>query len=396
VRIQGAVDNNVWPPRMGVTVRVWNLYRGLARRPEVDAVSIASALKSRERAVGREQREGVTIVRVKAWHPTLFAWLEQAGIAPLSLVAEGHRRLPGLVSRAFEGHADVLEVDSLNLTPLLAKAPPGTLKVYGAQNVEAEWFERVGTDVSRKERWARRLEALEREALDAADLVVAVSAADRDTFQRRYGTAADKVAVIDNGFDADRLRAPTSEEKRGARAALGISGDERGLLFLGTDFAHNRQAVEDLFRVLVPALAALKARLFVVGGVSTRFRERAISAGHGRVRAVPEQADLTPYLWGADVGLNPVTTGAGSNVKLPTYLAAGLDVVTTPFGIRGFDRLRPLVTIAEVDDFADALRGAVARPSDRSEVLSGYAWQAQADRLFEAYRARLAGQAVPA
>ena len=35
MRVQGAVDNNVWPPRMGVTVRVWNLYQGLTRRPEV-------------------------------------------------------------------------------------------------------------------------------------------------------------------------------------------------------------------------------------------------------------------------------------------------------------------------------------------------------------------------
>ena len=149
MRIQGVVDNNVWPPRMGVTARVWNLYRGLAsRRPEVEAVTVVATLKSRERATGREEREGVTIVRLRPWHPTLFAWLERAGVAPLSLVAEGHRRLPGLVTGAFDPAADVLEIDSLNLTPLLAHARPGALKVYGAQNVEAEWFERVGPAVS--------------------------------------------------------------------------------------------------------------------------------------------------------------------------------------------------------------------------------------------------------
>lgn len=388
------VDNNVWPPRMGVTVRVWNLYQGLTRRPEITGVSIVSALKSRERAPGREEREGVTIVRVKPWHPTLFAWLERAGIAPLSLVAEGHRRLPGLVARAFDPEADVLEVDSLNLTPLLQAARPGTLRVYGAQNVEAEWSERVGSNVAKQAGWARKLEALEQEALDAADLVVAVSAADRDSFVARYGTPASKIAVVDNGFDAARLRAPSPGEKQGAREALGLAPGERGLLFLGTDFAHNRRAVEDLFRVVVPELESLRARLYLVGSVTTTFRTRA--AGESRVRAVPEQADLTPYLWGADLGLNPITVGAGSNVKLPTYLAAGLDVVSTPFGVRGFDRLKPFIAIAEIDAFAAALRQDPPRSEGRTKALAGYAWSAQADRLCEAYTARRAGAAVPA
>jgi len=144
----------------------------------------------------------------------------------------------------------------------------------------------------------------------------------------------------------------------------------------------------------VPQLEELDARLFLVGGVSTSFRARA--AGLERVRAVPEQADLTPYLWGADVGLNPITTGAGSNVKLPTYLAAGLDVVSTPFGLRGFDRLAPYVTASAVDAFADALSQPPAPRAGRIEALAGYAWSAQSDRLFEAYAARRAGQAVPA
>jgi glycosyltransferase involved in cell wall biosynthesis len=288
VRIQGAVDNNVWPPRMGVTVRVWNLYQGLTRRPEVAAVSIVSALKSRERAVRREEREGVTIVRVKPWHPTLFAWLERAGVAPLSLVAEGHRRLPGLVARSFDANADVLEVDSLNLTPLLRVAGKGVLKVYGAQNVEAEWFERVGAAVSKRPGWAKKLADLEQEALDRADLVVAVSAADKESFIERYGTPGEKIAVVDNGFDAARLREPTAEEKVGARAALGLNGDERGLLFLGTDFAHNRQAAEDLFRVVVPRLEALDARLFLVGGVSASFaRVRQVSSACARCPSRP-------------------------------------------------------------------------------------------------------------
>jgi glycosyl transferase family 4/glycosyl transferase family 1 len=389
MRIQGIVDNNVWPPRMGHTVRVWHLYRELSLCPGVAAVSVVAALKSRERGQAREQRDGVTIARVRPGHPSVFAWLERLGVAPLSLSAEGYRRWPGTFARAWDERADVFEVDSLPLSPLLSYAPPGALRVYGSQNVEMEWLERVGSAVARRPRWARWLERLESTALASADLVVAVSTADREAFVARYGTDPAKVVVIENGFDAAGLRPPTAEEKAGARGALNLADDERGLVFVGTDFEHNRRAVAALFTHVVPYLAGLVARLWIVGDVSAGFRNRAASEGRGRVRAVPAQSDLTPWLWGCDTGLNPITTGAGSNVKLPTYLACGLDVVTTPFGARGFERLLPFVTRAELDQFPAALAAPRSAPPGRDAALASYAWCAQARTLHAAYAARL-------
>ncbi len=401
MRVQGVVDNNVWPPRMGHTVRVWHLYHELARRPGVERVGVIAALKSRERAASREERDGVAIARIRPGHPTLFAWLERLGIAPLSATAEGYRRFPGPFARAWDERADVFEVDSLPLSPLLGHAPRGALKVYGSQNVEIEWVERVGSPVARRPRWARWLEGLEREALVAADLVVAVSAADRDTFVARYGTPPEKIAVVENGFDATGMRPPSPQEKDGARAALGLVAGERGLVFVGTDFEHNRRAVEDLFRTVVPALAGLAAKLWIIGDVSASFRDRAAREADGRVRAVPAQGDLLPWLWGCDVGLNPITTGAGSNVKLPTYLAAGLDVVTTPFGARGLERLAAHVTAAEVDAFPAAIAATAAAaatgpcdPAARAQALAAYAWSAQAERLHAAYAAAIAARSA--
>lgn len=397
MRIVGLVDNNVYPAMFGLTVRVWNLYRGLAKNPRVEAVRVVCALKSRERAVARETRDGVEVVRLKPWHPTIFAWLERTGVAPLFLAAEAYRRWPWPFARAMDRAADVVQIDSLNLVPLWRVAPPGALRVFGSQNVEAEWFERVGPGLARREMWARRLARLEREALETADLVLAVSRPDREQFVARYGIPAARVEVIENGFDAERIRPPTPDEKRGARAALGLGDEERGLLFLGSDFEHNRRAAEDLFRVLVPELAGFRARLYLVGDVAVRFRGRAETEGGGRVRAVPAQADLTPYLWGCDVGLNPITTGAGSNIKLPTYLAAGLEALSTPFGVRGFERLAPFVVQAELETFGDALARALVPPAPvdpgaRAAVLASYSWQAQADRLAGFFAERLAAR----
>jgi hypothetical protein len=266
--------------------------------------------------------------------------------------------------------------------------------VYGSTNVEIEWVERIGSAVARRPRWARWLERLEREALTVADLVIAVSSADRDVFVARYGVDAAKIVVVENGFDAAGMRAPTPEEKTAARDALGLAPGERGLVFVGTDFEHNRRAVEDLFRTVVPRLGTMASRLWIVGDVSAGFRSRAEDAAEGRVRAVPAQSDLTPWLWGCDVGLNPITTGAGSNVKLPTYLGAGLDVVTTPFGARGFERLAPHVVAAGIDAFADALAAPAPRHPGRDAALAGYPWGALAAILRDALAERLASRRV--
>jgi glycosyltransferase involved in cell wall biosynthesis len=52
---------------------------------------------------------------------------------------------------------------------------------------------------------------------------------------------------------------------------------------------------------------------------------------------VPE---VIPYFAAADAGLNPITRGSGSNVKLFEYLVARLPVISTLFGVRGTE-LKP-------------------------------------------------------
>src|SRR5213075_2617444 len=99
-------------------------------------------------------------------------------------------------------------------------------------------------------RWAKRVEALERRAVETADLVIAVCEEDRYTFVRRYGVPADHVWVVDNGFDEEQVRAPSPGERAAARTALGLDG-EKALLFVGSDVAHNRAAVDEMFEHVV-------------------------------------------------------------------------------------------------------------------------------------------------
>jgi len=385
MKVQVAVSNDVYPPTFGLSSRVWGLARAMSRSCEV---RLTCAVGSSSLALAREIADGVEIRRVRTGHPTVFYYLQKLGLLSDYVTADVYRAWPGPLGRQLDREADVWQIESLNLTPLLERAPAGALRVYASQNVEAEWFERVGPRVINKSRWTKRIEDLERQAVETADLVLAVCEEDRYTFVKRYGVSAERVWVVDNGFDENEVRPPSPEERAAARKALEL-GEEKVLFFVGSDVPHNRAAVEELFDHVVPRLSALGAVLLLAGAVGERFQGR-----DARVRALGFVSDLMPVLWASDLALHPMTLGAGSNVKLPMMIAAGLPVLSTTFGLRGFAKLAPYVQVAELDEFADEIRAGVVLAPGAQAAIESYSWRGLGQHLAERYRERREGRAA--
>jgi hypothetical protein len=384
--IHAATDNDIHPPVSGGTQRSFGLYRGLARRHEVEALCL---VPNRTRAPREEQVAGVRILRRKAWYTSAVWRLEQARIAPMFLAATGHTAAAGGLAHAFTRPADAVLAD-LHLTGLFEvdRAP---LRVYTSHNVEFDHFQMTRADVAARGFWAERLRALEARAVERAQLVVVCGDEDAARMRQLYGVGTEALAVIPNGFDETMVRPPSSEERGQARAALGLGERDYAALFVGSDFPHNRAALAWLLDRVMPALAAEGFRLLVAGSVTRSLEGRRA----GWLVARPELPDLSPLLHAADAGLNPVTTGGGTNVKLPTYLAAGIAVVTTPFGLRGYAPLRPWVETAGLEELVDALRarpaGWLARGLAAPDVVSEYAWGRLGERLGEALEAKRPG-----
>jgi len=260
-------------------------------------------------------------------------------------------------------------------------ARPARLRVLHAHNVEYDHFREAGPALVARGSWAERLRALEARAVRGADLVVAASDEDAARFRALYGVAADGLVAIPNGFDETTVRFPAPAERARARDAIGLERGDYACLFVGSDFPHNREALHVTLERVMPALARDGFKLLVVGSVA-----RALAGRRERwLIAHDATADLAPWLHAADAGLNPVTRGGGSNVKLATYLAAGLAAVSTPFGVRGYAPLAPLAVVAEVAQLADALgarpRGAAARGEEPPAAIRAYAWGALGERL---------------
>ena len=378
----------VTPPLHGGRVRVLGIASGLARAGAEVAVLCPWVPWNRLHAQPEPGLECFSHVFCANLLPALAHWL-----APPLVLLSFQPRSVGLRRRlARFREFDVFQFEFCAHAHAMDLAPPGAKVVYSAHNVEVDFLSAEGDRYLLKRAARSRIEQIERFAIERSDLVLACSSADSARLRELYG-APRRLAVITNGFDASWLSFRGAETRDEARAALGLAPDDRAIVFVGGDAHHNREAVDFLVRAVLPRLPE-DARLLVAGR-SARMGEHS----HPRFRRMGFVADLRPLFAAADVAVNPVTFGSGSNVKLAEYLAAGLPVLTTTFGLRGFPQAgHPALRVVERDGFVGALRGPLPRAARDGASLSDVTWDAIGRRVYALYDELCGGdrQAQPA
>jgi glycosyltransferase involved in cell wall biosynthesis len=183
----------------------------------------------------------------------------------------------------------------------------------------------------RHRRFAAWMKQVERSAPMRYEEILTCADEDHDFFRSCDTGERLQLPIVRNGVDPEAYRA-TPEARARVRAELGLTEADTLLAFSGSRFAPNLEALEDLRRFCraeAEFLAREHVHILALGSLSaTAGREGALICT-GRV---PE---ILPFLAAADAGLNPITRGSGSNVKLFEYLAARLPVISTTFGVRG-------------------------------------------------------------
>ena len=253
--------------------------------------------------------------------------------------------------------------------------------VYSAHNVERDQHAGEAADAPLLRPWGPRVAALERRAVRASDLVIACTDADVARLAALYGdgTAA---AVVPNGFDDALLQGDRAALGQRMRASLGIPADATVLVFVGGRARHNQEAVAFLEREVMPRMGA-GTRLVVAGACAGELPPPQDS----RVLRVGYVDDLRAVLAAADVAVNPVQYGSGSNLKMADYLAAGLPVVSTPIGARGFEQHLGAVRVTDLDGLAGAVieTAATATSPAHATDVRELSWSRIGQRLHETY-----------
>ncbi len=341
------------PATSGGSIRQQNLARALAQAAEVHLFARGEPWESR-RAESPEL--GIFATR---WVGRDYAprWISSL-LSGIRLDQTASRRVKrgspvALWSAVREAH-ELVPFDAVVVSHCWAAsgvAGLGLPWVLDEHNVESEFLQEAllskGVSAARVASETRAIQDWERRVWIQASLLTCVS--QRDSLPMA-SARRDRVppVIVENGVDSARFEFPSSEHRAG------------GVLFVGAmHHAPNQEAALRLIDAIMPRVWSTRPDLglTVVGGPVTRKLARAARVAKGRVELAGRVADTAPFLQRATVFANPLIRGAGSSLKTLEAIAAGVPLVSTECGARGYGLVPDLHYVqAETDDaFARAI-----------------------------------------
>lgn len=291
-------------------------YRDQQLTPGLREIVVPLSAAHHEAAAALSQRvEGRTVID--------SAFSDQARLSPEYL----------RVASAHITSADVVVFSHpWGFLPLADALRPQQLVVYESHNVEALLRTELLGDLDGAKAVLETVFRAEQAALLRADLVLACSEEDATLFQRIFDTDPIKLRIVPNGAFVENFPDPEDVQRQALRKKLGLPVARPVAIFLGSLYGPNTDAARFIAKQLAPACPDV---FFVVaGGVGSALAaEPAIDnlMVTGRV----DDAYRDELLLAADMALNPMNAGSGTNIKMFDYMAAGLPVLTTEIGARG-------------------------------------------------------------
>lgn len=323
-----------------------------------------------------------------------IAFSQQAGLSP-DYVAAARKEM---------AEADVVIFSHPWVYPLVKdRLRPSQVVIYDSQNVEGFLRAQLLDDSNPvEEELLRRVVQDEYELGCRANWILACSQEDLRRFHRVYDFPPEKMRVVPNGVTAFDISARTARDRLEARNHFGLDAGAYVAIFIGSGYGPNLLAAEFIDKQLAPLLPAVT--FVIAGGVGAGMRS---SSRNVRVTGQLENAEKHRWFHAADIAINPMTSGSGTNIKMFDYMAVPLAVVSSDIGARGIDTAgRQIMVIAEPTGpgFAaaierlrdDGFRRRLEQES-RKCVEDGYAWERISRQLgvFLESRRNLAGDPGP-
>ena len=203
---------------------------------------------------------------------------------------------------------------------------------YDAHNVEYDMKAAILPPTAARDAAREKVFALEKACLDDAFLVTAVSAADRDRFLELYDTST-PIHLAANGMDFSAAPPRLDPVARQAlKKRLFGNRDIPTAVFIGSNHGPNVEALMTIKKMAEKS----PATLFLLIGSVCEAPAAAVLPANVKALGVLDEATKMQVMAAADLALNPVVSGSGSNLKILEYMACGLPVISTPCGIRGY------------------------------------------------------------
>ncbi len=172
----------------------------------------------------------------------------------------------------------------------------------------------------------------EAELCKAADLILACSEEDKQSYINLYGINSDKIIIVPNGVFTDKI-VPCNDKNKieNLRRKYGLT--KPTACFIGSGYYPNEEAA----RLIVEVADMLPEYQFVIiGGVGNSLKDIDVNEHlNVIITGFVDEQEKIEYLYASDIAINPMLSGSGTNIKMFDFMAAGLPIITTEVGARG-------------------------------------------------------------
>jgi len=218
--------------------------------------------------------------------------------------------------------------------PLAGDLQAHHLVVYDSQNVESVLRVSLHDDLPQSNQLLELVADSEASLLARSDLVYCCSGEEVELFSSIYEVQREKLRIAPNGtfikYSKDGL---ISARDGVAQNVFGRGRQKRMcVVFMGSQYGPNAEAGRFIVEELAPQIP--QAIFLLIGGVGEYLQSYALPQNIVCAGVVDERKKWE-LLLSADMAINPMFSGAGTNVKMFDFLAAGLPVLTTRVGARG-------------------------------------------------------------
>ena len=349
-----AVSFPIYPAQSGGQNRVYNLYKHIAQYTPVTLVTLCNL---EEEAFEGEIAPGLKEIRVpkSQQHQSAERELEASLNASIGdiFVIDHIGLTPNYLNALKEAvsHCELVVASHPYLYPAIRQVYSGSV-FYDSHNVEYDMKVDVLSGSSNAEFWLELVKRTEQACCDDAVGIAVCSDQDKERLQSLYSISARKTAVIANGVDSSRI--PWIRPENRLRSRWRELPSRASALFIGSWHGPNIDAAKFIVDILAPECSEID---FLIVGSVCRYFEAQLVPENVKLFGALSESSKNDVLSVAQVAINPMNSGAGSNLKMAEYACAGLPVLTTAWGLRGLAfKDHEHVISADLPDFSNKLQ----------------------------------------
>ncbi|RZD17595.1 MAG: glycosyltransferase [Candidatus Acididesulfobacter diazotrophicus] len=333
-KITLATTYPIYPPRGGGQNRIFYLYKELANYFDIELITLTG-----EDDTGFRKEIAPNLVEIRVPKSKKYAEKELQIQQKIGIFATDITMLYFYddaidYAEAIKKSADNSDclISSQAYVYHILKKYANSFLIYESQNVEYELKKQMVLQNNESEKILSELFEAEKEVCLDSDLITVCAIDDAYKMQKLYGLDLNRTVEVPNGADLKTVKFVPLKKRQEIKNKLGLE-KEKIILFIGSWHRPNIDAAEKIIDV---AKKLTKYKFVILGGISDYFKNNKIAyPSNVGFTGMADDYEKDLYLSIADLAINPMMSGSGTNLKMLDYMAAGIPVLSTLVGARG-------------------------------------------------------------